>query len=206
MTTMRWRRALSVLALLALLLPPLAAHAGPGIVWLTAHSQGPGEEARIRIPLEWLVNADPEGHSEIRFDEETIDCTQLWLEHRDLPIGESREITRGLTDKGEEYIVQVIAEQPSSRRAHGKVHILTSDREGKSTDLRFPLDLVGLLQQLGSFVGSFFGADSAHPSAGLHKGFEADKLGDLKRLADYGPFVFLQSRGADGNKVKISIE
>jgi hypothetical protein len=206
MLSLRWRQVLVLFVLPVLFGLPQPAHAGPGVVWLSAHSQGHDEEVRVRVPLEWLANAENEGHSEIRLDDETLDCTQLWRDYRDLPIGESREVRRGVTKDGESYIVQVSAEGRSSKHCEGKVHILTRESDGESTDVRFPLDLGGLLQQLGSLVGSFFGDDDPrHMTARGHE-IDAAKIGNLKDLGGYGPFVFLQATEADGSKVKISIE
>lgn len=206
MASMKWRSCLALPILLAFLLQPAGARAESGVVWLTASSQGDSENVRIRIPLEWMANADRDGHSNIRFDEETVDCTALWLEHKDLPAGESREVRHGVTKDGEAYAVDVVSEKPSSRRAAGKIHILSYDREGESTDIRFPLDVTGFFQQLGSFVGSFFGVESSMHKTTKSRGIDADGIGDLKKLADYGPFVFLESNETDGSKVRISLE
>jgi hypothetical protein len=177
-----------------------------GVVWLTAHSEAKDEETVVRIPLEWIASADREGKSEIRFDEVTIDCDELWLAYKDLPVGESHDVKRGTTDDGEDYVTRVVSEKPSTKKAEGKVHILSRDRDGKSTDVRFPLDLTGLMQKLGDLIGSFFGTGSGVHSTGTAAELDIKQIGDLRSLADYGPFVFLQSREADGSRVKISIE
>lgn len=206
MASKRWRHALVLAGLLTLLGAPLAVHAESGVVWLAVSSKGETEKVELRIPLEWLANVDREGHSEIRFDDETVDCTELWLAHKNLPVGESREVRRGVTEDGEDYILRVVSDAPSSRPAIGKVHIMTWDRDGESVDIRFPLDLTGSLQQIGSFVGGLFGADTSSRTITRSHGLEKDELGDLKKLGDYGPFVFLESNKADGSKVRIAIE
>ena len=111
-----------------------------------------------------------------------------------------------MTKDGESYVVKVAAERRSSRRSEGKVHILTRESDGGSTDVRFPLDLGGLLQQLGSLVGSFLGDDDPRHMAARGHQIDAVKIGNLKDLGGYGPFVFLQATETDGSKVKISIE
>lgn len=206
MSAFRRSRSLVLLALCFALGLCGPVQAESGVVWLTAHSEGKGEETVVRIPLEWLATVDQKGKSEIRFDDATIDCHELWVTYKDLPVGESRDVRKGTTEDGERYVARVVSERPSTKNAEGKIHILSRDREGKTTDVRFPLDLTGLIQKLGDFVGSFLGTESGVHSTKSVAEFDINQIGDLKKLARYGPFVFLQSRESDGSRVKISIE
>ena len=204
----RWRFVFCLLfVLLAPLLSPAKVAAADGVVWLTAHSEGPNDEAWIRIPLEWLANVDrEEDHSDITFDGEKIDCTELWLAHKDLPVGESREVRRGVTKDGDKYVARVVSENPVTEQTLGKVHILVRDEEGKETDVRFPLDMATVLENLGGFIKSFFGIETDKRIEAHDQNIEFGDLGDLKKLGDYGPFDIIRVRETDGSRVRVSIE
>ncbi len=206
----RSRRA-TVLSSLAVLLAvaavtlvrvPVAA-AGSGVIWLTAETESEKDHAHVRVPLEWLAAVDRGKQSKITIDKETIDCVGLWEAYRDLPVGESREVRRGAEQDGERYVLHVRSERPSHERAQGKLHILARDKDGKTTDVRFPLDLGSMLQNLGNVIATFLGVQATISDRGKHA---IEGFSDFARLADYGPFTAIEEEATDGSRVRILVE
>jgi len=175
-----------------------------GVIWLAVDTEGPDSRARVRAPLEWLASIDDQGDgATIRVEDVTLDCVRLWEDYRDLAVGETREIDRGTRPDGEHYVLRVHSRSPNEERAEGKVHVLARDPAGKMTDVRFPLNLTGLLRNLGEMIGSWFGAKAELSQDDRHK---IERIPDLARLAGYGPFTLLELQEADGSRVKVAIE
>jgi len=203
---MTWQRTLAVAALgaaMGWLSPVEVSAADRGVVWLTGVVDDKDSHTTFRLPLEWLAAVDAKGHTEIKIEDVQIRCTDLWKEYRDLPIGESREVDRGV-DEGDSsrYVLHVASDAPARERALGKIHILSREKDGGTTDIQFPLDLPKLVERLVGVVAGFFGREAPEIKTG---DVTITGPADLRRLADYGPFTALESVDLDSSRVRISI-
>ncbi len=196
---------IGVLAAGILISAPTGARAGTGpartgVVWLVCDVSGKSP-ATIRLPLEWLAACDRKGT--LRIEEgEPLHCAELWNQYKDLGVGESHEVRRAVSDEGEPYVLRVESLSPWHGSMQGRVHVVTKDREGKKVDIAFPLDIPKLVETIANVFGGFFGGDSLHVRV---SDVSISNAADLKRLADYGRFVFLETGDSDSN-VRITIE
>jgi len=175
---------------------------GAGVVWLVCDVSGKSP-ATIRLPLEWLAACERKGTIRIE-DGEPLHCRELWNQYKELGVGESREVRRAISDEGEPYVLRVESRPPWHGDVQGRVHVVTKDKGGKKVDIAFPLDVPKLIETIASAFASFFGGDSAHMR--ISNGVSISNPADLKRLADYGRFVFLDTVESDSSAVRISIE
>jgi hypothetical protein len=172
-----------------------------GVVWLTCEVSGKSR-ANLKLPLEWLAACDRKGTIKLE-DDIPIDAVGLWAEHKDLAVGETREIKRGKDKDGDPYVLHVVSVARQRDRARGKVHIVSLDDKGKKTDIAFPLDIPKLIENIANVFTEFFGTDTV--KINVHDLTIGDPA-DLKKLADYGRFVFLDSVDPDSSAVRITIE
>lgn len=194
----------SVLLVLAavLLATPLAASADTGTVWLTGTIEGKGEAGSFKIPLEWLAAVDNAEADTIRVEDVVVNAAELWNTYKALPVGESKQVRKGVSKDGTAYEVIVVSEKPSGTKAAGKVRILNKDAKGKVTDIGFPLDIPGLIQTIANSLVRIEGGQSKITAHSISMNNPAD----LTRLADYGPFTFFEGGEPDSSHVKIWIE
>lgn len=204
------RHVLALIMLTLILGPALAAGQGQtpagatdsrGVVWMVCDVSGKSL-ATIRLPLEWLAACDEKGTIHIE-GSEPIRCAELWDTYKDLPIGESREIRRAVDREGEPYVLTVESIPRSRDRAQGRVHIVNRNDRGKKTDIAFPLDLPKLLEVAANVFSGFLGGDTTHVRI---RDVSIAGTPDLKKLADYGRFVFLDSLDPDSSAVRITID
>jgi hypothetical protein len=186
----------------ALLAAPVPAHAGESTVWLTGTIEGKGEAGRFKIPLEWLAAVDNEQADTIRVEEVVVNAAELWKTYKTLPVGESKQIEKGVSKDGKAYEVFVVSEKPSTTKAVGKVRIVSKDAKGKVTDIGFPLDIPGLIQTI---ANALFRVEGGQSKITAHS-VSMNNPADLTRLGDYGPFVFFEGGETDSSHVKIWIE
>jgi hypothetical protein len=177
-----------------------AGGAGRAVVWLNLETNGEGERVRLHAPLEWLATIDDEGELEKRATVEgiMIDPSALWKLHRDLPLGQAREVQRGVTSEGNPYVLGVRCDSVSTE-AQGRLHILTRDEEGDVADVRFPLDLPALFTHL---LSTFrFHVEEEGERADIR----LPARDELLRLGSYGTFTLIEVWKPD-EQVKIAIE
>jgi hypothetical protein len=196
---------LVLLAAGSLVVGPSRAHAETGdaarVVWMVCDVSGKSQ-VTVRLPLEWLAACDRKGTIRIE-DGEPLHCAELWNQYKGLGVGESREVRHAVDKEGEPYVLRVESLPPLRDRAQGRVHIVTKDERGKKVDIAFPLDLPKLVETIANVFAGFFGGDSARVQI---NDLSISNPADLKRLADYGRFVFLDTADPDSSAVRITIE
>jgi len=183
----------------------VAADAGstPGVVWLTCETSGK-DQTNIRLPLKWLAAVERQQKDRsIKIEDVRLNCGELWDNYKDMPVGETHQIRKDVDKDGEPYVLRVVSVPFARDRALGKVHIVSRDKKGEKTDIAFPLDIPKLVESIVSLFTGFFGGDAARIDVG---GITIAGPADLKKLADYGRFVFLESVDADSSTVRITIE
>jgi hypothetical protein len=181
---------------------PILAFADTGTVWLTGTIEGQGEGGRFKIPLEWLAAVDNAEADTIRVEDVVVNAAELWDTHKALPVGESKQVRKGVSKDGMAYEVVVVSEALSPQKAAGKVRILNKDKNGKVTDIGFPLDIPGLIQTV---ANALFRVEGGQSKITAHS-VSMNNPADLRRLADYGPFTFFEGGELDSSHVKIWIE
>lgn len=174
----------------------------PGVVWLKGVIHDKEGDARLQAPLEWLALVDSLDKTSIQIDDQKIDCVALWEEHRGLESGKSLEVRRGKTKEGRPYTLIVESRAPSREKSDGKVRLLVKEKNGKSVDVGFPLDLPTTIESLAGTFCSVLGIEKPK----VEPDRSSDSWAPILKLGDYGPFVLVEAFEEDGARVTISIE
>lgn len=162
--------------------------AEPGVVWFTIESESKEQVVHFKAPLEWLAGPGW-GDRKAEIDGVSVDLVALWLKYRDLPVGRQIKLAEGLTDEGEPYSLHVLSRKASAKTAEGKIHLLARDEDGKTIDLRFPLNIPALILNLVTSLPIFEGSGEMGDEP-LDERFPPIK--ELKQLGGYGPFLLLE--------------